>query len=176
MEAIQYPDELNSFLIHYKYLPALTKKLDDLQDNKFDQALINEIVLWKVNRYVEISGFIASALDNVKVLKNGQHRIAEQLLFKLLQINGIDLPMASTLLRFRNPDVFQIIDRHAHRAIFGTNYSLYSSSNINKKIETYFEYIDKLIEICQSKNLEFKTIDRLLYVFDKKINGSLSKK
>ena len=34
MKAIQYPDELNSFLIHYKYIPALTKKLDDLQDNK----------------------------------------------------------------------------------------------------------------------------------------------
>ena len=176
MRAINYKDELNSFLNNYNYLPSLTEKLDSVQNKKFNQVLINEIILWKVDKYVEIPENIFSELDKVKELKNSQHRNAEDLLISLLQIRGVDLPMASTILRFRNPDVFQIIDRHAHRAIFGINYSLYSSSSINRKIETYFEYIDKLIELCKSKNLEFRTIDRILYIFDKKINGSLSKK
>lgn len=176
MKAIQYPDELSSFLIHYKYIPALTKKLDNLQNKILDQGIINEIVLWKVNRYVEIPEAIFSELDKAKELKNGQHRNAEDLLIALFQVRGIDLPMASTLLRFGNPEVFQIIDRHAYRAIFGKTYSLYTSSNINKKVNIYFNYIDELIELCKLKNLEFRTIDRLLYVFDKQINGSLSKK
>ena len=174
MKAIQYSDELNSFLIHYKYLSELTKKLDKLQDKILDQNNINEIVLWKVNRYVEIPNGIFSKLEKIKELKNGQNRNAESLLIDLFQIRGIDLPMASTLLRFKNPEVFQIIDRHAFRAVFGKIYSLYTSSSINKKVEVYFEYIDKLIELCNLKNLEFNTIDRLLYVFDKRINGKLT--
>jgi thermostable 8-oxoguanine DNA glycosylase len=91
----------------------------------------------------------------------------------LLNISGVDLPMASTILRFTNPKVFQIIDRHAYRAIYGKKYPLYQSTPTERKISLYFDYIDDLIELCKLKGLTFTTIDRLLYIFDKKNNGKL---
>ena len=81
--------------------------------------------------------------------------------------------MASTLLRFRNPETFQIIDRHAYRAVYGHDYPLSSASNDAAKIELYFRYLDDLIELARTKDLEFRTLDRVLYVFDKLNNGKL---
>jgi thermostable 8-oxoguanine DNA glycosylase len=173
MKAIDYENNLNEFLKSYNYQPNLTKKLDNLGDATFTQSTANEIVLWKVNRYVSLNKEILICVDNLKALTNGEHRQAQTVLESLLNIPGIDLPMASTFLRFRNPDVFQIIDRHAYRAIFDRDYPLHSASPTNLKVNTYFEYLDKLIELCRKKNLEFQTIDRLLYVFDKRINGKL---
>jgi len=88
-------------------------------------------------------------------------------------LDGVDLPMASTILRFINPFVFQIIDRHAYRAVYEKKYPLYPYTPTERKISLYFDYIDQLIWHCEIKNLTFTTIDRLLYVFDKKNNGKL---
>ncbi|PQL95266.1 hypothetical protein [Apibacter adventoris] len=38
---------------NYNYQPILTKKLDSLNID-FDQDIINNIILWKVNRYAKI--------------------------------------------------------------------------------------------------------------------------
>ena len=83
--------------------------------------------------------------------------------------------MASTILRFQNPKVFQIIDRHAYRALYGKSkkYPLYSASPTERKIQVYFSYLEDLIELCQKRDLSFETIDRLLYVFDKEVNPKL---
>jgi hypothetical protein len=81
--------------------------------------------------------------------------------------------MASTLLRFRNPSVFQIIDRHAYRAVYGKAYPLYTASPIRQKLSVYFQYLDDLLELCRRKRLVYRTIDRLLYMFDKMQNGKL---
>ena len=81
--------------------------------------------------------------------------------------------MASTLLRFRNPSAFQIIDRHSYRAVYGNDYPLYSTSNYEEKIELYLQYLDDLVELARTRNVEFQTLDRVLYVFDKQMNGKL---
>jgi hypothetical protein len=81
--------------------------------------------------------------------------------------------MASTLLRFRNPNVFQIIDRHSYRAVYGKKYTLRPKSRLNSKIDTYFQYLDDLIVISKRKGVDYKLLDRVLYVFDKKHNGKL---
>lgn len=172
---IDYKENLNIFLQQYDYKPLLTKHLDDLDDVKFNQTLINEIVLWKLNRYVAVNQNVLDYLDKLNNLTEGQHRKGRQVLKYLIETHGVDLPMASTILRFRNPNVFQIIDRHAYRAVYGKDYPLHSTSSIHRKIEIYFDYIDRLIELCSRRNLEFKTIDRLLYVFDKQINGKLGR-
>ena len=96
------------------------------------------------------------------------------MLEELLDAHGVDLAMASTFLRFRNPSVFQIIDRHAFRAIYGRDYKMYPATSPKKKIEVYFAYIDELRSLCDAKGLRFETVDRILYEFDKKTNGSLS--
>ena len=81
--------------------------------------------------------------------------------------------MASTFLRFRNRKAFQIIDRHAYRAVWGKDYPLYSSSSDDAKIDLYFGYLDGLFGLAESKKVDFENLDRVLYVFDKEVNGKL---
>ncbi|GLI37291.1 hypothetical protein KI811_18345 [Geobacter hydrogenophilus] len=173
MKAADFPGDLNSFLNHYKYQPELTARLDGLDVTSLDQSLVNDIVLWKVNRYVKVSEEIISQISGVKSLKEKEHRKSKGVLSVLLKLNGVDLPMASTILRFINPQVFQIIDRHAYRAIYETKYPLYPTTSSERKITVYFDYIDELIKLCELKGLSFPTIDRLLYIFDKNKNGQL---
>ena len=169
----EYNKDSRDFLSEYKYQPKLTTKLDNLAGKSFDQELLNEIILWKVNRYATINEELLGKLDSLKKLRRGEHRKGEKVLLELLKVKGVDIAMASTILRFRNPDVYQIIDRHAYRAIYGAKYPLYATSPSDRKIGLYFDYIDKLIEISMKKGLEYKTLDRLLYVFDKQLNGKL---
>lgn len=81
--------------------------------------------------------------------------------------------MASTLLRFRNPFAFQIIDRHAYRAVYGEDYPLCVTSGLRQKIDLYFEYLDHLVVLSRSRGVPFGQLDRILYVFDKELNGKV---
>ena len=173
MKADEYRDDLNQFLSAYNYQPELTKKLDCLGDSLINQEILNEIVLWKVNSYVSVSDSILESIDRVKHLKQGEHKKASLLIEVLLSVKGVDLAMASTILCFRNPEVFQIIDRHAYRAVTGTKLVLYSSTSADKIISVYLDYIEKLIQLCKKRGLRFETVNRLLYLFDKRINGKL---
>ena len=174
MKAAEYDGNLGEFLKRYDYQPNLTPKLDQLGDTPFGQHLINEIVLWKVDRYVSLGDDLVVDVDGVRNLKTGEHRRAESILRLLLRTRGVDLPMASTILRFRNPHAFQIIDRHAYRAVYGRRYGLYQTTPIERKLQVYFDYLDELQKLCKSRRVAFETIDRLLYIFDKEKNGPLS--
>lgn len=171
--AKEWPGQLADLMSEYSYRPELTRKLDGAANRTFDQSLVNEIVLWKVNRYAPLSQSALEALNGLDKIKAGKHRDSATVLQCLLHEPGIDLPMASTLLRFKNPQVFQIIDRHAYRALKGEDYPLYSASGLDMKIEVYFKYLDELIALSKSKNVDFKILDRVLYVFDKRHNGKL---
>jgi hypothetical protein len=134
-KAIDFRGDLNEFLHKYKYQPTLTARLDALEMSPFTQELVNEIVLWKNNKFTRLS-------DE---------------------------------LRFRNPSAFQIIDRHAYRAVYGSKFRIYPSTPRKKQIGVYFNYLDELIKICGQKKFRFETIDRVLYQFDKEMNGELPK-
>ncbi len=177
MKATDYPGDLNGFLSNYTYQSELTKTLDNIAETPFTQSIINDIVLWKVNRYVRLNSGILELVESLVLLNNGEHRSAQPVLEHLLasEVRGVDLPMASTILRFRNPNTFQIIDRHAYRAVYDRKYGLHRSSPIHKKVSVYFDYLDELIEICRTRNLRFEMIDRALYQFDKDSNGPLSR-
>jgi hypothetical protein len=164
---------LGELMADYKFQPALTSVLDAIGNRPFDQSLINEMVLWKLDRYAPIEEDLLVQLNQITQMHQGDHRRAQDLLSRLLEQPGVDLAMASTLLRFRNPQVFQIIDRHAYRAVYGARYPLFPASSKAKKIETYFNYIDELIDLAREKQVDFSVIDRLLYVFDKQENGKL---
>ena len=170
--AQNHKGNLSDFLSRFAYQPALTAKLDALAGQAFSQDTINEIVLWKVNRYAPPDA-IRSALHTLGALQAQKHRDGEQVLDQLLACDGVDLPMASTFLRFHAPDVFQIIDRHAYRAVFGVAYPLYPASNSQLKVSTYFDYLDALHQLAQSSGAQFRDLDRILYVFDKEQNGTL---
>ncbi len=76
MKAEDYEGDLSSFLGKYSYQPQLTKELDDIGDASFDQALVNEIILWKVNRYARIPDILLQDLDELRVLEPKEHRRA----------------------------------------------------------------------------------------------------
>ena len=49
----------------YSYQTELTSKLDNL-NNDFDQDIINEIVLWKVNRFASVDIETLNLLNQIK--------------------------------------------------------------------------------------------------------------
>jgi thermostable 8-oxoguanine DNA glycosylase len=130
-------------------------------------------VLWKVNRYARLPQDVRDALYALRRLSPNEHRKAEGLLLNLLRYDGVDLPMASTFLRFQNAEVFQIIDRHAYRAATGKPYPLYSATHTKTKVSTYFTYLDALRSLALSSSVAFRDLDWILYVFDKEHNGPL---
>lgn len=157
-KARNWSGDLSKFLKSYSYRLALTARLDSPGPAPFDQQLINEIVLWKVNRYAEISPGGLEALNGVAATKPGAHRKAKKALLTLLEEPGIDLPLASTFLRFRNPETFQIIDRHAYRAVYGKGYPLYSTSDDDEKATLYFDYLDELLQLSASRGVRFRDL------------------
>lgn len=164
---------LSAYLRRFKDQPDLTPHLDQLPDEPFSQETVNEIVLWKVNRYVRLSPRVLDSLYRLRRLSPSQHRKGERVLLKLLGTHGVDLPMASTFLRFQNPDVFQIIDRHAYRAAMGKPYALHTATAVNTKMVVYFKDLDTLHELAASSGAAFRDLDRILYIFDKKHNGAI---
>jgi hypothetical protein len=134
MKAIESNRNLSDFLKAYRYQPELTGRLDRLDSQPFTQAVVNEIVLWKVNRYASLSPTTLELLNSVVGLQPGSHRAARDVILALLGERGVDLPMASTLLRFRNPSTFQIIDHRAYRALYGETLRLRGSEQAKAKL------------------------------------------
>ena len=48
----------------FKYQESLTKKLDAFNEN-FNQEKLNEIVLWKVNRYAEFDKSLIELINSI---------------------------------------------------------------------------------------------------------------
>ncbi len=154
---------------NYNFQPKLTKKLDSISSD-FDQEIINQIILWKVNRFAEIDEETFSLLNTIKKEDEFLNEsLTKQILEKLLSTKGIQLAMASTILRFKNPKIYQIIDQRVYRFIYGENIPKYFSS-ISSQIELYLEYLQKLRNVCQEKLINFELSDRIIYELDKEFN------
>ncbi|MFH0816413.1 MAG: hypothetical protein V1934_06330 [Methanobacteriota archaeon] len=158
----------------YDYQANLTARLDK-QIAAFDQNIINEIVLWKVNRYACIDNdtlnIINSIDGNSKKLDKGK---TINILYALLKIKGIGLPTASTILRFRNKNVYQIIDQRVYRIIYPDKKlklpQYVNDKNLNMQIELYLKFLIDLTEVCQILQIPFDKSDRILFMADKRIN------
>lgn len=150
------------------YQPELTKKLDALSGN-FDQDIINEIVLWKVNRYVGLSESAIELLNKIDIQSREIDEVfTRSILNALLNSKGIRLPMASTILRFKNPDVYQIIDQRVYRFLYGHTVKYPRKQN---EISTlYIDYLRDLKLKCEEHSIPFRYADRILYLADKRLN------
>lgn len=155
----------------YNYQSDLTSKLDKL-DTDFNQEIINEIVLWKVNRYAAVDN---ETLNLINQIKKDDTQINPELtgaiLLRLLskEQKGFRLAMASTVLRFRNPKIYQIIDQRVFRFLYGKELK-YSETNINEQITIYLDYLQKLKYVCAEHSVNFETADRVFYTMDKVYN------
>lgn len=153
----------------YNYQPRLTAKLDELNKD-FDQEIINQIVLWKVNRFAEIDNETLILINSINQdSENLNENLTTQILENLLTTNGIQLAMASTILRFKNPTIYQIIDQRVYRIIYGETMPKYFSS-IAKQISLYLKYLIDLKNVCNEKGINFALSDRIIYELDKEFN------
>ncbi|CAD7802558.1 hypothetical protein CHRY9390_00946 [Chryseobacterium aquaeductus] len=153
---------LLSELPKFKYQKELTEKLDTKKDD-FTYETILEIVLWKTNRFPEINDDLIIKINELR--KGYNESLSDNILIKLLDSKGFDLPMASTFLRFINPDYFQIIDQRVYRILYGKNLKIPFSKP--KKIELYKKYLIDLKMICLEYGIAFSESDRILYLLDK---------
>ncbi|HEX8575954.1 MAG TPA: hypothetical protein VF677_06630 [Flavobacterium sp.] len=165
------PNENDLDVSSFKYQVELTKKLDSLNSD-FNQDILNEIILWKVNRYAKFDTETINLLNELNPNdENLNISLTTKILLKLLEKNqkGIRLAMASTILRFKNPEIYQIIDQRVYRFIYGKELK-YSETNINLQIIIYLNYLEKLKEVCEKYQIKFKDSDRILYKMDKDYN------
>ncbi|TYP71640.1 hypothetical protein [Aquimarina intermedia] len=146
----------------------MTKKLNNVK-SEFNQELINEIVLWKINRYAKLNDEIFNLINKIdRKAEFIDPTVTEEILIHLLGKKGIRLPMASTILRFRNPNIYQIIDQRVYRVIYGSALKL--KTNMNHNIVQYLDYLNRLREVCNLFQIPFSESDRILYEYDKKVN------
>jgi hypothetical protein len=159
---------------HFTYQPQLTNKLRTEKVTVVSQEWINEVVLWKLNRYSHLNLHTLELLNDARVKEiHLDKSFTRQLLIALLNTPGIRLPMASTILRFRNSSVFQIIDQRAYRFVFGRKLPIMHGNSIKskeKQIDIYFEYLKELRNISHDKEWPFEQLDEILYVLDKHYN------
>lgn len=160
--------DYNSEEIEFDYQSKLTRRLDIISGD-FDQSIINEIVLWKINRYAELN---ESALDLLNQINKRSKKInielTKKVLEALLNTKGIKIPIASTILRFKNPKLYQIIDQRAYRFIYKKELKI--PNRTAGQINLYLDYLSKLKEVCAECNIPFHHSDRILYSLDKKHN------
>ena len=153
---------------NFEYQNQLTPRLDHYSGD-FNQDVINEIVLWKVNRYAELSEETLALLNEISTEATPIDEVlTRELLTQLLNTRGIQLAMASTILRFRNSKVYQIIDQRVYRLIYGIEYK--PEKSIGQQIDGYLKYLNDLHIEADRLQFPFELADRILYKVDKRLN------
>jgi hypothetical protein len=174
-------DDPRSLLQQYSYHPELTTRLDSLKPEDFGREILYEIVLWKLSRYPYVKPELLEQLKCVSALSPKEHEKARQTIDTLLRSPGIALPMASTILRFLNPSVFQIIDDRAYRALlpgrakYPSKPAKITDDYIKTSIDIYFAYLQELHKVSSEK-LPFESADRILYQLDIILGNSIGEK
>jgi len=87
---------------------------------------------------------------------------------------GIRLPMASTILRFRNKNIYQIIDQRAYRFLYGEDLKL--KGDVDSQIDLYLSYLEKLRIKCDDSKIPFENADRIFYLLDRDLNKQVDLK
>lgn len=157
--------EISNEHYEFNYQKSLTDKLDIIP-TEFDQNKINEIVLWKVNRYVEVTPNILNLINSISISSDViDEELTRNVLSTLIGVPGIQLAMASTILRYRNPKIYQIIDQRVYRILEGRKLKV--EKNIDSQVSMYLDYLRKLRVESQRLNIPFDKADRVLYLLDK---------
>jgi len=154
----------------YNFQTELTNKLDSVEWD-FSQNIINEILLWKVNRYSLLDENTLKKLNSIeKYSIILDEKLTVDLLNDLLNTKWIKIAMASTILRFKNPNIYQIIDQRVYRFIYWNIWYRTIWLKNEEIIEIYIKYLNDLKDICLKYEIDFTDSDRILYALDKKLN------
>lgn len=163
------------------------KNLGENSSIELVKPLINEIVLWKLNRMVVVNDELIKCLLKIRRITDiedflNNKELQEELkgtMKMLMDSKGIRIAMASTILHFFNPKICPIIDK---RAYFALNKKLMPENinNISKGPDEYLKYVEKCYEWFKlktekEKNIKFEDIDKVLYQHDKDSRRKLNK-
>jgi len=162
-------DHLNyNFTYHLEEKKNIQKSLTD--NKKIELNDLRRIALWKYDRIIDVEDCVLENLFDVATSVNVTiddikvHDAIKQ----LTSCEGVGFPLASSILKFINPDVFPIIDIRAYRAIYGKK--IYSSQYNIKK---YVDYTKQIYQIRDKFDIPLEEVDERLYMFDKQHNGKL---
>lgn len=158
--------------IVYSYNMPVTQEYDAIDERDFTLDDIYRLTLWKVDRYPYLQNSDINILQMLNAVKGDQvlDKIkTQELLQALLHIRGIRLPMASTYLRFRNPHIYQIIDKRVCRYLYNDINLLnkIATKSIDEQIELYLTYLTDIREKARELQIAFEEADRVLYQLDK---------
>ncbi len=186
MKHISHPEfKIEAADLAFDFQPELTPKLDE-RKGKLDQNWINEVVLWKVDRYASVDAATLKLLKKIDPEATAiDETLTRDILQQLLSLNGFQIPMASTVLRFVNPHIYQIIDQRVFRVLYGESggngteiVQVYKDSKgakskpkIEAAIVQYLQYLKDLRKACKKlKKVPFELADRILYMADRRLN------
>lgn len=160
----------------YANYNEITERINECEFcNETENAdIINSIVLWKVNRQVKIDNNLIIRIknlqfDKVELLENYEGEIRE-ILKALLETQGIQIAMASNILKMFKPFAFPIIDQRAFRTIYSKDLpNFYGKDKYSKYIDLYIQYIKDCytFNVNNCPEITFNKMDELLYQIDK---------
>lgn len=146
----------------------------DKEDYRGNRDIINEIVLWKLNRSVSVSDDTLESLNSLTYLKSPldslQDKNVKTLISKLLLSKGIKLAVASAILHFYYPDIFPIIDQRSYRELYDEEFPVYlDKCKEEKYVNLYLKYVKDCYEYQQENcpEIPFPYVDKILYQIDK---------
>ncbi len=80
-------------------------------------------------------------------------------------------------IRFKNKNIYQIIDQRVYRVIYKDKKlklkTHLNDKNLNHQIDLYIQYLKDLKKICRKLKIPFDKSDRILYMADKRINRNI---
>lgn len=169
----EYLEGYNYNLNEKEELIKLSHEIKNNSERHLSLEDLRRVVLWKLNRIIYIDESLLSDLNSLAKSKgkNIENQEIKRIIRELLNSTGVQLPMASTILKFLRSDIFPIIDIRAYRALFGEKKNL--GENCKNKFEIYVGYIKRLKEISKETGINFDKIDEGLYQFDKKENKDI---
>ncbi len=180
----KFNDNPQAVLTRYKYnsVDEIMERIDSNSDGDIDELrdIINEIVLWKLNRMVFVENSTLLELKDISIIETPEDVIrkdkdkVKSLLTHLLESKGVRLPMASTFMHFFNPTVFPIIDQRAYRVIYKKDYK--DPYSIKEKVNTYIDYLQECLNyynVYLKDKIPFSEIDKYLYQLDKEIGNGV---
>ncbi len=169
--------EIKSSYYEFKYQRCLTDELDNYS-NSFDQEHFNKIVLWKTNRFAILEKYVSKLINEINPLASSLDvKLTSDVLKALLKTHGVRLPLASTVMRFRNPQIYQILDQRVYRILYGKELRLKNPKTkcyLESSVKMYLEYLFQLREVCSRLEIPFNNADRILYLADQDVNSDFA--
>jgi len=152
---------------YHRILDNVKKELDN--SDTLSVSLIKEILYWKYpglpskinsERYAQYQ----EAITNIRT---GELNTKEKITI-LEELDGIGLPVASTILHFLEPEKIPIVDERTVKALLYLEIipqgSLY---HYRETIDGFLEYQDAILVIKNRLNISLRNIDNALFNFHK---------